>query len=157
MFMDRDSNDNTTRLRSTYAHGGESVLRFRYGVDERRRSVGYPNGITASYGYVPGKQSQLRKLEHRSENDIISSFTYSYDLNDFVTQADVIRSGITVNSTQNFTYDNRNQLSSATKLARLHLSLCAKSLKKESLDKTRPTKYRKKQRGIVLTHNQEIL
>ena len=48
-------------------------------------------------------------------DDIHLSFKYSHDLNDFVTKVETVRSGIAVNATQNYVYDKRNQLTSATK------------------------------------------
>ena len=46
-------------------------------------------------------------------DDILSSF--KSDLNDFVTKVEMVRSGITVNAAQNYVYDKRNQLTSATR------------------------------------------
>ena len=62
------------------------------------------------FWYEPTKSIIKLILSGKSE-----SFKYTHDLNDFVTKVETVRSGITVNAAQNYVYDNRNQLVSATR------------------------------------------
>ena len=132
IFYDYDASGNLTRIRDTetqssmvlYEYDGNdnlvkmghssdqdsSFLRFNYDKGERRTGIAYPNEVTASYVYVPGKQSQIQSLGYSTG----TQFDYDYNLNDFVTSISHQRSGITVNQTQNFQYDQLNQLTSAT-------------------------------------------
>ena len=90
-------------------------IKIYYDGSRRRSGVFYPNGVAGNYRYEAGKQSRIRELSYTRGSDVISSFKYTHDLNDFVTQVDTVRSGITVNPTQTYTYDKRNQLTSATR------------------------------------------
>ena len=115
----RDENDNLVRLRvespTFFGSVVASELVMDYDGSQRRERVGYPNGVTGGYRYEAGKQSRIRELSYTRGSDVISSFKYSHDLNDFVTKVETVRSGITVNRTQTYTYDKRNQLTSATR------------------------------------------
>ena len=81
----------------------------------RRESLIFPNGVSANYEWIPGKMNQLENLSNKKESKIISSFDYQYNLNDFVTEQTVTRSGISINSNRVYSYDSLNQLTSATK------------------------------------------
>ena len=110
VLYEYDGNDNLIKM----GHSNDqdnAFLRFSYDKGERRSGIAYPNGITASYAYVPGKQSQIQSLSYSTG----TKFDYDYNLNDFVTSVSNQRSGITVNKTQNFQYDQLNQLTSATR------------------------------------------
>ena len=110
VLYEYDGNDNLIKMGHSNNQDA-SFLRFSYDKGERRTGVAYPNGITASYAYVPGKQSQIQSLSYSTG----TKFDYDYNLNDFVTSVSNQRSGITVNKTQNFQYDQLNQLTSATR------------------------------------------
>ena len=90
-------------------------IKIYYDGSQRRSGVFYPNGVTGVYTYEATKQFRLRELVYKSDDTVHSSFKYSHDLNDFVTKVETVRSGIAVNAVQNYVYDKRNQLTSATK------------------------------------------
>ena len=96
-----------------------SLIKFNYNRLNQRTQVIYPNDTTINYTYTPGKPNRLRKLTHQkstgSSIDILSSFIFSYNLNDHVTNMTTSRSEVTVNSNLNYFYDATNQLISATK------------------------------------------
>ena len=106
-----------------------SAIRFTYDKLDRRAGALYPNGVVSSYLYTPGRPNRLRTLTHsltttplnedgtlgETTTETHSSFTYSYNLNDYVTGVDTVRSEITVNSPLTYGYDANNQLNSATK------------------------------------------
>ncbi len=106
-----------------------SSIRFSYNKLDNRTGTIYPNGVTSSYLYTPGKPNRLRTLTHsltttplnedgtsgETTIETHSSFVYSYNLNDYVTGVDTVRSELTVNSHLTYIYDTDNQLTSATK------------------------------------------
>ncbi len=106
-----------------------SAIRFTYSKLDQRIKTLYPNGVVSSYLYTPGKPNRLRTLTHSKTTTPLnedgtqgettttthSSFTYSYNLNDYVTGLSTTRSEITVNSSLTYGYDTTNQLTSATK------------------------------------------
>ena len=110
-----DVNDNLMRIMAETPRRFTSEIKIGYDRSQRRSGVFYPNGVTGVYTYEATKQFRLRELVYKSDDTVHSSFKYSHDLNDFVTQVDTVRSGITVNPTQTYTYDKRNQLTSATR------------------------------------------
>ena len=110
-----DVNDNLMRIMAETPRRFTSEIKIYYDRSQRRSGVFYPNGVTGVYTYEATKQFRLRELVYKSDDTVHSSFKYGYDLNDFVTQVDTVRSGITVNAVQNYVYDKRNQLTSATK------------------------------------------
>ena len=95
--------------------GGPNPIEFQYDLSWRRKQVDYPNGMRTKFSYSPGKYNHLREITHGSEATRASSFTYSYDLNDYVTDLETTRNGITVNSSLSYVYDHAGQLTSATK------------------------------------------
>ncbi len=108
-----DENDNLVKMGHS-SNNDPSYLSFRYDRGQRRIRISYPNGITGSYTYIPGKEGQLKSLSYSKGSQTLSAFNYQYNLNDFVTSVSNQRSGITVNQTQRFIYDKLNQLTSAT-------------------------------------------
>ena len=109
-----DKNDNLISIK----RGSQNDLypvRLRYDRSQRRSEVLYPNGIKSAYSYMPGKIAQLTKINHSDSGGDVSSFEYSYDLNDNITALETTRSEITVNSPLAYVYDTINQLTSATK------------------------------------------
>ena len=95
--------------------GGANEFEFHYDKSQRRSEVRYPNGVASTFTYSPGKYNHLRTLSHRKGTETISSFTYEYDLNNYVTSLETTRSDITVNSPLSYSYDGLGQLASATK------------------------------------------
>ena len=96
-----------------------AVIKFNYNRLNQRIQVIYPNDTTTNYTYTPGKPNRLRELTHQkstgSSVDTLSSFIFSYNLNDHITNMSTSRSEITVNPHLNYLYDETNQLISATK------------------------------------------
>ena len=104
-------------------------IRFTYNKLDNRTGTLYPNSVASSYLYTPGKPNRLRTLAHSKTTTPVntdgttgetttvthSSFVYSYNLNDYVTNLATVRSEITVNSPLTYGYDTTNQLTSATK------------------------------------------
>ena len=123
--------DNSNRL-IKMGHSSNTdplAITFTHSKLDQRTGTVYPNGVTSSYLYTPGKPNRLRRLTHakiitpanedgtpgETVTTTHSSFTYSYNLNDYVTSLATTRSEITVNSSLNYVYDTTNQLTSATK------------------------------------------
>ena len=128
ILYEYDTSDRLTRMGHSSSTDA-SAIRFTYDKLDRRLSAIYPNNVSSSYLYTPGKTNRLRTLAHakiitpvnedgtsgETTTTTHSSFTYSYNLNDYVTSLATTRSEITVNSPLNYLYDTTNQLTSATK------------------------------------------
>ncbi len=125
ILYDYDNSDRLTRM----GHSSPtdlSSIRFTYNKLDQRTGTLYSNGVTTSYTYNLGKPNQLRQLAHKKITTPVnppgetvttthSSFTYFYNLNDYVTSLTTTRSEITVNSPLTYLYDTTNQLTSVTK------------------------------------------
>ncbi len=125
ILYDYDNSDRLTRM----GHSSPtdlSSIRFTYNKLDQRTGTLYSNGVTTSYTYNLGKLNQLRQLAHQKITTPVnpsgetvttthSSFTYFYNLNDYVTSLTTTRSEITVNSPLTYLYDTTNQLTSVTK------------------------------------------
>ncbi len=125
ILYDYDNSDRLTRM----GHSSPtdlSSIRFTYNKLDQRTGTLYSNGVTTSYTYNLGKPNQLRQLAHQKITTPVnppgetvttthSSFTYFYNLNDYVTSLTTTRSEITVNSPLTYLYDTTNQLTSVTK------------------------------------------
>ncbi len=128
ILYDYDDSNRLTKM----GHSSDtdpSAIRFTYSKLDQRIKTLYPNGVVSSYLYTPGKPNRLRTLSHTKTTTPLnedgtqgettttthSSFTYSYNLNDYVTGLSTTRSEITVNSSLTYGYDTTNQLTSATK------------------------------------------
>ena len=92
-------------------------LSFRYDNMQRINRITYPGDISASISYslVHGGIFQMQ-YGTSSDSDSISSFRYTYNLNDYVTGITTSRGTLTgVNSSLTYGYDVLNQLTSATR------------------------------------------
>ena len=109
-----DRNNNLTKVGHSSSLDPHFV-KFRHDSLRRITDVTYPNEIKGLFSYVVGKANQLRSLQYgtSSDPDRISSFTYTYNLNDHITGLETSRGLLTVNSLS-YVYDVLNQLTSAT-------------------------------------------
>ena len=62
-------------------------LRFRYDLIHRFSETIYPNSLKATFSYNQSKPLQMSRLQHgtTSDPDKVSSFSYTYNLNDYAT------------------------------------------------------------------------
>ena len=87
---------------------GEAEVNFSYDRLYRRESVSYPNGVEGVMSYVPQKINQLKKIAYDLGRSEVSSFDYSYDRNDNVTEFKISRGDLS--DALSYTYDKINQL-----------------------------------------------
>ena len=130
-----DHNDNLIKF-GHFEDSGAHFIKIAYDEISRMKEVTYPNGIRSKALYVPGKGGQLAWLgnfnTHFQGTPMvdpveISSFNYSYNLNDYITKVDASRGLLTMEdasqspplppvlkSIVSYEYDSLNQLISAT-------------------------------------------
>jgi RHS repeat-associated protein len=103
--------DDLDRLTSITAPDS-SVIGFEYDDIGRRTEMSMPNGVVTTYAY--DLASRYLSITHENVGGTFSSYGYTYDGNGNRTNVTVNRPGLPVNPTLDFSYDDIQQLVSAT-------------------------------------------
>lgn len=98
---------------TTITSPANQIVNFGYDALSRRINTTLPNGVTTDFAYDPN--SRLTSLQHKLGLTALSDFSYTYDTVGNRTVMNTTRSGLTVNSSLNYVYDNIYQLTQATR------------------------------------------
>ena len=98
---------------TTITNPANQAVSFGYDILSRRVSTTLPNGVTTDFAY--DSNSRLTSLQHKLGLTPLSDFSYTYDSVGNRTVMDTTRTGLTVNNSLNYVYDNIYQLTQATR------------------------------------------
>ena len=117
IIYDYDKRNRVVEVRhppGLFSPGGRSVVRYKHDMYNRVTEMFFGNGVKGEFEYQPGDLNQLWRIGYTRRGEDVSSFFHGHDRTDRLTQLRSIRGGINVN-TRSYTYDQKNQLVSATK------------------------------------------
>ncbi len=97
----------------TITNPPNQTVNFGYDALSRRASTTLPNGVTTDYAY--DSNSRITNLQHKLGITTLSSFSYTYDNVVNRIAMNTTRSGLIVNNSLNYVYDNIYQLTQATR------------------------------------------
>ena len=92
---------------------GTKSFSFTYDANSRLKSRGYPNGVSAQYGY--DSASRLLDIKHSRGGSDLLGLGYSYDKADNRIQKRANRPGLPLSTELSYSYDSLNRLVSATR------------------------------------------
>ena len=98
---------------TTITNPANQAVNFGYDTLSRRILTTLPNGVTTDFAY--DSNGRLTSLQHKLGLTTLSDFSYTYDSVGNRTVMNTTRSGVTVNNTLNYLYDNIYQLTQATR------------------------------------------
>ena len=98
---------------TTITNPANQTVNFGYDTLSRRVLTTLPNGVTTDFAY--DSNSRLTSLQHKLGLTTFSDFSYTYDSVGNRTVMNTTRTGLTVNNSLNYVYDNIYQLTQATR------------------------------------------
>ena len=98
---------------TTITNPANQAVNFGYDTLSRRVLTTLPNGVTTDFAY--DSNSRLTNLQHKLGLTTLSDFSYTYDSVGNRTVMNTTRTGVTVNNSLNYLYDNIYQLTQSTR------------------------------------------